>query len=183
VKHWPLSLLSLLLLSTRVEAGIIDGVSIDLGKSASTNCDLTLIRVGVQKNWQKQWFKEGAWHVGGYWDLSLGYWDNQSAEKTNSGILDIGLTPTFRLEQNDPSAVSPYLEAAVGVHFLSHSSVSAHREFGSSFQFGDHVGAGIRFGRNHAYDLSYRFQHLSNAGIKAPNQGINYNQVRFGVHF
>ncbi|TAN71966.1 MAG: acyloxyacyl hydrolase, partial [Gallionella sp.] len=29
----------------------------------------------------------------------------------------------------------------------------------------------------------YRFQHLSNGSIKQPNQGINFNQIRFTCHF
>ena len=33
------------------------------------------------------------------------------------------------------------------------------------------------------YDLGYRFQHLSNADIKKPNDGINFNQIRFSYHF
>jgi hypothetical protein len=31
--------------------------------------------------------------------------------------------------------------------------------------------------------LSYRYQHLSNAGIKQPNQGINFHLLRFQYHF
>ncbi|HYL90521.1 MAG TPA: acyloxyacyl hydrolase, partial [Burkholderiales bacterium] len=29
------------------------------------------------------------------------------------------------------------------------------------------------------YDVSMRLQHLSNAGIKNPNPGVNFLQVRF----
>ena len=55
--------------------------------------------------------------------------------------------------------------------------------FGSSFQFGDHIGAGVRFGDKGRYDVGYRYQHLSNAGIKEPNQGINFHQLRLQYHF
>ncbi|MDP1996021.1 MAG: acyloxyacyl hydrolase, partial [Gallionella sp.] len=46
-----------------------------------------------------------------------------------------------------------------------------------------HVGVGARFGDRRQFDLGYRFQHLSNGGIKKPNQGINFNQIRFAYHF
>ena len=55
--------------------------------------------------------------------------------------------------------------------------------FGSSFQFGDHIGGGIRFGDKGQYDVGYKYQHLSNAGIKQPNQGINYHILRLQYRF
>jgi len=49
---------------------------------------------------------------------------------------------------------------------------------GSAFQFGEHLGFGYRFGVTGAYDLGYRFQHISNGNIKDPNDGINFHQIR-----
>jgi hypothetical protein len=183
LKFWALPIMSLLLSGACADAAIIDGVSIEGGLAASSKCDLSLVRLGLQKDWDTQWFRGALWHVGGYWDLGLAHWNNISDERTNSGIFDIGFTPTFRIEKNEPSNFNPYIEGAVGLHALSHASVSEHRQFGSSFAFGNHIGFGARFGPRNAYDLSYRFQHLSNAGLWPPNQGINYNIIRFGVHF
>ena len=121
--------------------------------------------------------------MSGYWDANLGYWHGHSSACENNDILDIGFTPVFRLQQNRMSGLAPYAEAGIGFHFLSDTSINADRKFGSSFQFGDHIGVGLRFGKKHQYDLSYRFQHLSNGGIKQPNQGINFNQIRFSYHF
>lgn len=157
----------------------VDGISVEAGNGNATD----MARIGLQWDWQKKWFTGGSWHVSGYWDASLGYWHGHSAAGDNQNITDIGLTPVFRLQQNNPSGVAPYLEGAIGFHLLSRTFINADRKFGSSFQFGDHVGAGIRFGPKGAYDLSYRFQHLSNGGIKEPNQGINFNQIRFAYHF
>jgi hypothetical protein len=103
--------------------------------------------------------------------------------RTTSNLAEIGFTPTFRFQQNTISGIAPYAELAVGFHFLSNTSVSPQRRFGSSFQFGDHIGAGVRFGDKGRYDVGYRYQHLSNAGIKEPNQGINFHQLRLQYHF
>ncbi len=164
-------------------AHAIDGMSIEFGDADSSYSDVRLYRVGVQWKWSKRWFDTGNWHLGGYWDASLGYWDNKSPGATHSSIFDAGLTPVFRFQQNNPSGFSPYVEAGIGIHFLSHTSVTAQRQFGSSFQFGDHVGVGLRLGGKGQYDLGYRFQHLSNAGIKQPNNGINFHQVRLQYNF
>ncbi len=164
-------------------AHAVNGMSFEYGRSDSSYSDLNLYRIGVQWTWSKKWLDTGNWHLGGYWDASIGYWDNNSTGASNSGIADIGLTPVFRFQQNNPSGISPYAEVGVGFHFLSHTSVTAQRRFSTSFQFGDHVGAGLRFGGKGQYDLGYRYQHLSNAGIKRPNNGISFHQVRLQYHF
>jgi len=164
-------------------ARAIDGVAIEGGTSDSSNADVNRYGVALTWNWSKRWALGADWHIGGYWELSAAYWDNDSPNRTYSSLWDVGFTPVFRLQQTNPSTLSPYLEAGIGVHFLSHTSVSTQRQFGSSFQFGDHIGVGFRFGPRAAFDLGYRFQHLSNAGIKQPNNGINFHQIRLLYQF
>lgn len=161
----------------------VDGASFEYGKSDSSNADVKLYRAGLQWDWKKRWLDTGNWHLGGYWDASLGYWDNNSALKTHSSIIDIGLTPVFRFQPNNYAGFAPYIEAGIGLHLLSATSVSPDRRFGSSLQFGDHLGLGVRFGDKGRYDIGYRYQHLSNAGIKDPNQGINFHQLRLQYLF
>ena len=171
------------LLAASPAAYAIDGVSFTYGHSDSGNVSVNMYRVGVQWDWNKKLLEAGGWHLGGYWEANLGYWDNRSAARTNSSITDIGFTPVFRFQQNSITGVAPYAELAVGIHFLSSTSVSTQRQFGSSFQFGDHIGVGMRFGERGHYDIGYRYQHLSNAGFKQPNQGINFHQLRLQYHF
>ncbi|MPZ42925.1 MAG: outer membrane beta-barrel protein [Betaproteobacteria bacterium] len=165
------------------QARAVDGMAVEFGTSNSSNASVDMARVGVQWNWPWRWPLGSNWHVGGYWDLSLGYWDNDGRNQTHNSITDLGFTPVFRLQPSHPGAVAPYLEAAIGFHLLSHTSLSPQRRFGTKFQFGDHLGLGVRFGTRHAFDVGYRYQHLSNAGIKQPNQGIEFHQVRLQYHF
>src|SRR4051812_11655307 len=95
----------------------IDGVSFEYGHSSSSNASVNLYRLGAQWDWHRQWLNTGNWSLGGYWDLSLGYWDNTSVGATSDSLADIGLTPVFRWQQNTPRGFSPYVEAAVGIHF------------------------------------------------------------------
>ncbi|CAN0467984.1 unnamed protein product [Phaeothamnion confervicola] len=161
----------------------IDGISIVYGHSDSSNANVNMGRVGVQWDWNKKLVEAGNWHLGGYWESDFGYWSNNSVARTHKSIVDIGFTPVFRIQQTTLSLVSPYVELGVGFHFLSATSISPQRQFGTSFQFGDHVGAGLRFGDKGRYDLGYRYQHLSNAGLKGPNQGINFHELRLQYHF
>jgi opacity protein-like surface antigen len=171
------------LLLVQPAAHAVDSMSVELGTSDSSNSDVDLVRLGLQWNWGKRFALGQDWHIGGFWDLSLGYWNNDSPGRTNSSLGDLGFTPVFRLQQTNPGALAPYLEAGVGAHLLSKSSVSTERRFGTLFNFGSHLGIGLRFGDKQAFDVGYRYQHLSNASIKEPNQGINFHLVRLQYHF
>ena len=180
-KTRPLIFVVLLLVVPTARA--LDSVSLEYGTSDSSNASVDLVRLGLQWTWALRFALGSSWHIGGYWDLSLAYWSNDSPSRTNSGLADIGVTPVLRLEPTDPGAVAPYFELASGAHLLLRSSVSTERRLGSLFQFGSHVGLGLRFGARREVDLSYRYQHLSNAGIKQPNQGINFHVLRLQYHF
>lgn len=173
---------SVMLVATTV-AQAVDGVSIEGGRSfSSRNDDTDMVRVGVQWDWDVKWFEHASWYLTGYWDLSLGYWSNDD-RLDDHDVIDLGFTPTFRLRSSATSGFIPYVELAVGAHYLSDKDISDQRKFSTNFQFGDHIGLGFMFGDKGQYDLSYRLQHLSNASIDSPNPGINFNQVRFQYHF
>ena len=173
--------IALALLLFRAVAGAsahaIDGVAFEIGSGEHAD----MARVSVQWDWKKRWFQTANWHLGGYWDVAAGYWHDGGARgRQHEGIFDLGVTPVFRIQPN--GLVGPYIEAAIGFHLLSHTSIG-DRRLSTAFQFGDHVGAGYRFGAKGSYDLGYRFQHLSNGSIKRPNPGINFHQIRLQYNF
>lgn len=159
-------------------AGItLDGIGLDLGRG---NDSTEVVRIHAKSNWDKKWFTGGAWHLAGYWEASLGGW--QGGGEGGKDIWDIGITPVFRIQPNGGQS-GLYLEGAVGAHLLSATRINNQRHFGSSLNFGDHVGFGVTFGGKGEYDLGYRFQHLSNAGIKKPNDGIEFHLLRFTYRY
>ncbi|HZW24160.1 MAG TPA: acyloxyacyl hydrolase [Gallionella sp.] len=157
----------------------VDSVFVEYGNGDSAD----MARIGAGWDWDKQWFTDGDWLVTGSWEAAVGTWRGNSVAGNNQTITDIGITPVFRLQQKSMSGFAPYAEAAIGFHMITPTFIYANRRFGSAFQFGDHLGVGARFGAHQEFDLAYRYQHLSNGGIKQPNQGINFNQVRFAYHF
>ncbi len=170
-------------LSPPPEAGVwFDGMAIETGNSDSSHCDVELSRWAFQKHWGKSLILNHYWELSGYWDTSIGIWNTETSS-SNKNILDVGFTPVLRCTFTGLRNSTPYLEAGVGAHVLSHSSVSSFRQLGSAFEFGEHFGIGILIGRRNRFDLSYRFQHLSNAGLNAPNRGINFHILRLGHYF
>ncbi len=161
------------------QAWAADGVSVLLGHGDHTD----LARLSLMWDWHRQWFQSHPWHLVGYWNVSVGAWRPHDAANKNPTIWDVGVTPVFRLEERTVAGWMPYFEGAVGIHLLSHTWLSETRRLGSAFEFGDHVGFGVRFGPRDAYDLAYIYQHVSNAEIKEPNCGANFNEIRFAYHF
>jgi hypothetical protein len=175
-KAFRCAVATLWLAAAAAPAGAIDGIAVEGGGGDGAD----MARIGVQWAWKSRWFQGAEWHLGGYWDLALGQWHRNGSAGQNEDITEVGLTPVFRLQRNDLRG--PYVEAAVGFHLLSRTSLGDKR-FSTMFQFGDHLGAGFRFGKRGEFDLGYRYQHLSNASIKRPNNGINFHQVRLQYHF
>lgn len=157
-------------------AAAIDGVSLIGG----TGDDANMAAVGLVWDWDKQWLKSGDWSLGGYWEADVSYWKGDSPGGNSIG--GIGFTPVFRYG-TDTGSIAPYVEAAVGVHLFSSVRINDEKKMGTAFEFGDHVGFGVRFGEKLRYDLGYRFQHYSNAGISDNNGGINFHQVRLRYGF
>ena len=169
--------LFLLLLSGRVWA--VDAVSVEVGKGFYTD----VVRVGAVWDSDRHWSVGSATQLLAYWEATAGVWRGHSQAGENQIITDLGITPVFRLQQQELSGFASYLEGAIGFHLISPTFIYSNRKFGSAFQFGDLVGVGIRYGEHRQFDLGYRFLHVSNGNIKQPNPGINFSQVHFIYHF
>jgi len=92
--------------------------------------------------------------------------------------LDLNLTPIWRGENS-----WGYVEGGIGVYLLSKTINNDANQLPSSFQFGSHVGAGLRFGERGQGRVGVGVQHLSNAGLKQPNGGINLILISAGFGF
>ncbi len=161
------------------EALALDGVAVEAGYGHAI--DAYRVGIAAQANWDKRWFQREAWHVGGYWDLAVARWHWRNAQPGQIDTLyEIGLVPVFRLQPAGLEGV--YVEAGIGMHLLSQTSFG-ERGFSTTFQFGNLAGAGYRFGRQRAFELGYRYQHISNADIEKPNDGINFHQLRVQYNF
>jgi hypothetical protein len=168
-------------LALSAPAHAVDGASAEIGFG---NEGTETARVGLQWKWERRWFAERSWVLGGYWDLQLGRWAGPLRPgRRHQSVWDLGITPVFRLERGTRTRVWPFFEAAIGFHLLSEVRINAERNFSTSFQFGDHIAAGVRFGDQNRYEMALRLQHLSNGGIASPNPGINFLQLRLAAHY
>jgi hypothetical protein len=73
----------------------------------------------------------------------------------------------------------PFLDGGVGIL----GTDIGHPDLGTIFEFDEQIGPGINYfwRKNSALSFEYRFTHISNAGIKPPNQGVNEHMFYVGL--
>jgi lipid A 3-O-deacylase len=87
--------------------------------------------------------------------------------------FDASVTPIWRGEN-----AFGYIEGGIGVYLLSKTINNQTTRLPSSLEFGSHLGAGLRSDK---VSVGLAFQHISNAGIKEPNGGINFYFITVSV--
>ncbi|MEN8205211.1 MAG: acyloxyacyl hydrolase [Pseudomonadota bacterium] len=161
----------------------IDTVSLSYGVDTNAD-DADIYQLSMQNKWNRTWFNGGAWYVAGYWDAGLAYVRADADSGENSDLFDLSLVPVFRLQRdtNLSSGVSPFAEAGIGPHLLSETRLAEQR-YSTALQLGTLIGFGIGFGERGQYELSYRYQYISNVDIKMPNNGMDHHLLRLGYNF
>ncbi len=134
--------------------------------------------IGATWDWQRQW-RLGPGTVGGYWELALGTWDS-AAGRDDAWLTQLGITPVFRYRRS----TSPwFFEGAIGINLLTPAYHSSKKSFSTRLNFGDHLAVGRDFGGAGRQALSLRLEHYSNGGIRRPNPGENFVQLRYSRRF
>jgi hypothetical protein len=125
--------------------------------------------------WQKPW---AGGQLGGYWEASFGRWASELADgrRSTAWVTQLGLTPVLRWT---PEGSPWFAEAGIGVHLLMPVYRSQDKRFSTTFNFGDHLALGRRFGEQGQHEVALRLQHYSNASIRRPNPGENFLQLRY----
>jgi len=168
------------------------------GAAGANELDLRLpdalyLQAGLGKNvasasvgltWDFAWTHEnalGSWDA--YLDLSLGHWriSNQGATPGHQDATRVGLTPVLRLQPRGWGRF--FVEAGIGLNWVFPIYQNDNRKFSTTFNFGDHLAAGWRFGPSGDQEVILSIQHYSNAGIKDPNPGENFVQLRYSQRF
>ena len=88
--------------------------------------------------------------------------------------FDVNATPIWR---NDTSW--GYIEGGIGLYLLSKTINNDENRVPSSLEFGSHLGVGLRL--DNKLTLGVAYQHLSNAGLKQPNGGIDLILVQLAI--
>jgi hypothetical protein len=134
--------------------------------------------------WDWSWQRAlGRGVISGYWEASIGRWhSNEETGSSSYWVTQVGITPTLRWQPGSwPEGL--LLEVGIGLNSLVPIYRSGDKHFSTAFNFGDHIALVKQFGERRREELALRFQHYSNAGIRHPNPGENFVQLRYTHRF
>ncbi|WP_168734351.1 acyloxyacyl hydrolase [Pseudothauera nasutitermitis] len=117
-----------------------------------------------------------------HWDLSLTHWRAPGAQGGHRSFTQLAAMGVWRHPLGGPGAPL-FVDLGLGVSIFDRLYASGTDRFSTAFQFTQAIGLGYRFGEKHAHEISVRFQHVSNGGIKRPNPGENFVRLRFASRF
>lgn len=102
-----------------------------------------------------------------------------SVPEDRSTVSQVGFSALWRQELPRQAWHGWFVEIGTGVNRVSPHYRAGDRTFSTSFNFGTQLAAGLAFGLRRAHELSLRIEHFSNAGIREPNPGEDFVQVRY----
>jgi lipid A 3-O-deacylase len=140
----------------------------------STNDSTMTYRLGLQCDFGRNFTESSTGRLTGYWDTAYTYWQGDKTASNNS----LSLTPVFVYEFAGET-VKPYVEAGIGVALFSDTELE-DQDLGSSFQFEDRIGVGLRF---NGQEVGLRAMHYSNAGLSSPNDGAESYSLHYAMAF
>jgi lipid A 3-O-deacylase len=132
--------------------------------------------------WQQPWW---GGRLASYAEVSVGHWTATGPMRGSDPhvFTRVGITPVARWYPTASEDGRWFLEAGIGAHLFAPVYRVGGRRFSSSFNFGDHVALGRVFGSTGRHEWAVRLQHFSNAGLREPNPGEDFLQLRYAVRF
>ncbi|MGL4604574.1 MAG: acyloxyacyl hydrolase [Iodobacter sp.] len=135
-----------------------------------------LFRVAWRSDLPWSWYESKTGKLSSGIALGMGLWHG---DEINTGELFV--TPALRYEWAPAdNGAQFFIEAGAGGHLFSRTDYAKRGAFSTAFQFGEQLGAGVRFGEKRDQDLTLLYQHHSNADIKTPNYGADFIVLRYG---
>ena len=155
-----------------------DGVAVQAGAGGKgTN----MAGVGLVWDWDFQRLRKA--QLTAHTELMVNHWRSDAVSGSGSeGLTQLVLLPTLRMRL--ARGASPwFMELGVGVSWMDQRFATPRKEFGSRWNFYDTIGLGYNFGAAHAHELALRWVHVSNGGLKKPNPGQDFIQLRYVARF
>ena len=155
-----------------------DGVSVQ--GSWGTN-SARMAGAGLVWDWDWERLRRKA-AITGRTELLANFWRADDFGGGHQGWTQLVLLPTLRFELSQGR--SPlYVELGVGASWLNRDYRTPHRGFSTRWNFYDVVGVGHSFGVQREHELGVRWVHVSNAGLRDPNPGQDFVQLRYARRF
>ncbi len=132
--------------------------------------------------WPWAWRREAlGGEFTGLTEAYLSHWSGRVGSERR-GFTQVGVMPMLRYRFAGGRS-DWFAEAGIGISAMDRPFRTDHKQFSTSFNFVDVISAGRSFGERRDQEISLRVTHFSNAGIKKPNPGENFLQLRYARMF
>lgn len=138
--------------------------------------------VGTTRPWQREAWNMGSGQIRGHWDAWLGGWSNRDLNQHRFTTPALGIGPSLRW-RGDAGRSPWFAEVGTAIMVTGKTLYNSGTRMGTRWNFASHIGIGTNFGAQQNQQLTLRLQHASNAGIKRPNPGLDFVQLRYARTF
>lgn len=155
-----------------------DGVSVQAGTGGKGT---SMAGVGIVWDWDFQRMRRKA-ELTAHTELMLNHWNANAPGGGNQGLTQVAILPSLRMRL-DRGQSRWFIELGIGASWMDQKFTTPRKAFGSQWNFYDMMGIGHSFGDEHQHELGIRWVHVSNAGLKEPNPGQDFLQLRYVSRF
>lgn len=138
--------------------------------------------LGATLPWRQWSYAIGPGQVTGHWDLFASHWASRKADDNRQRFYVFGVLPTLRW-RGDQGQSAWFAQVGTGVTLATERYQSHYKRFSTRYNFATHLAIGANFGAQREHELMLRVEHYSNAGIKHPNPGEDFLQLRYAHRF
>ncbi len=151
-------------------------------QAAVASNDAYTASLGATLPWRQWTYALGSGQVTGHWDLFASYWSSRMANVDRQRNYVFGVVPTLRW-RGDQGQSPWFAQVGSGLSLATELYQSGDKRFSTRYNFATHLAVGTNFGAQREHELMLRLEHYSNAGIKKPNPGENFLQLRYARKF
>ena len=113
--------------------------------------------------------------------VNVSYWEGLQPDNAHPSLWDFGTHGYLRYFWHPTGPVEPFVELGLGIHALTEDRINNNREFGTWFQLGSRIGGGFAFDAGRRVEVLAYIEHISNAHLASPNDGITIKGVQLRV--
>lgn len=157
--------------------------SMVFGQAGGGASDSNVAAASVGALWPWAWRASAlGGEFGALTELYGSYWHARDFGGGHKGLVQLGLVPLLRYRLDEGR--SPwFVEGGIGISVTSRRYVTPDKAFSTNWNFSDNLAVGRSLGPDRKSELSLRWQHISNAGIRKPNPGEDFVFVRYAASF
>lgn len=144
--------------------------------------EVTTTVIGVTIPVRNIWWNVGSGTFRAHWDMYAGGWSSEEARNDRKVTKVVGIGPAFRWRA-DQGHSAGFFEIGSGLSMNNRYFLSGQERMSTKWNFASHIGLGMNFGEQREHELSVRWQHVSNAGFKKPNPGVDFFVLRYAHSF